>query len=307
MRDVKRVLVVGTGTIGDAVGHACALAGLDTTVIDTTVIDTTVIDVAVLDTAVPGPANEASNRLRGAGAGRAGQADDAGAGLPGEPGRPIGSPDLDAAAGRVDVVIDVAEEPPAAKQRLLQRLDARCSPDVLLATSTRHHQVRRIAEGCAHPERVLGMEWSASEPGLTPLVEIVPTAQTSQAAVAAAVRLAEACGCRAVVCHGDAPGAVANRLRMAMFMEAVRLVDEGVASAEDVDQVARGMYRHAMGPFELLDRTGLVDAAAASAAMAAFYDDDRFAAAPLLAAMLASGRTGRESGRGFYEYAPADR
>ncbi|WP_199435399.1 3-hydroxyacyl-CoA dehydrogenase family protein [Qaidamihabitans albus] len=214
--------------------------------------------------------------------------------------------DLDAAAGRVDVVIDVADETRASKQRLLQQLDARCSPDVLLATSTCHHQVGRIAERCAHPERVLGMQWSTSSAGLTRLVEIVPTAQSSRAAVSTAVQLVEACGCCAVVYHRDVPGAVANRLRMAMFMEAIRLVDEGVASVEDVDQVARGMYRHATGPLELLDRTGLDKVAAASAAMATFYDDDRFAAAPLLATMLAHGRYGRECGRGFYEYASTD-
>ncbi|WP_432842349.1 3-hydroxyacyl-CoA dehydrogenase family protein [Dactylosporangium sp. CA-092794] len=209
--------------------------------------------------------------------------------------------DLEAATERADLVIEAITEDLDAKQSLLQRLDTLCPPDVVLATGTGQYQVSRVAQRCVHRDRVVGIHWS-NAPLSTSLVEIVPAGQSAPAVIEAVKEFVRACGRQFVVVRKDVPGFISNRLRMAMFMEAIRLVDEGVATVQDVDRVARGMYRHPTGPLETLDLVGLDNAAAAAASMAAYYEDDRFAAAPLLAAMVARGETGSASGKGFYEH-----
>ncbi|MDF2824629.1 MAG: 3-hydroxyacyl-CoA dehydrogenase, partial [Mycobacterium sp.] len=103
-----------------------------------------------------------------------------------------------------------------------------------------------------------------------------------------------------VVCRKDVPGFISNRMSTVLFMEAARLVDEGIATPAEVDAVARLMYGHKMGPIATLDLAGLDTALKVSTALSEHYGGDRFAPPPLLAKMVAEGRYGQKSGGGFY-------
>jgi 3-hydroxybutyryl-CoA dehydrogenase len=105
-----------------------------------------------------------------------------------------------------------------------------------------------------------------------------------------------------VVCRKDVPGFISNRMSTVLFMEAIRLVDEGIADPHEVDDVARLMYGHKMGPLTTLDLAGLDTALRVSRALTEHYGGDRFAPPPTLERLVEEGRFGRKTGAGFYEY-----
>ena len=200
-----------------------------------------------------------------------------------------------------DLVIEAGPEELALKQQIFVALDAACRADAILATNTSSLRVTDVGAGVAEPERVVGMHFF-NPPARMRLVEVVATDLSSAAALAAATEVAERMG-RTPIRAKDSPGFLANRLARPFSLEALRMLADGVADAETIDRVCRigGGFR--MGPFELLDLIGLdVNLSVARS----FYEQggrpERWRPSPIQEAMVAEGRLGRKSGRGFYSY-----
>jgi 3-hydroxybutyryl-CoA dehydrogenase len=222
------------------------------------------------------------------------------------------SADRDAALGRLtvtdelaalapcDLVIEAAVEDLDTKRALFAELGRVVRPEAILATNTSALSVTELAAAAAWPERVVGLHFFNPAPVL-PLVEVVRTELASDETVAAAVAFAERLGKTPVVC-GDTPGFVVNRILVPMLNDAVRVLDEGTAEAEEIDAAMRAGASWPIGPLALIDLIGVDVQVRASEALWEAYREPRFAPPPRLVRMLRAGRLGRKTGRGFYPY-----
>jgi 3-hydroxybutyryl-CoA dehydrogenase len=262
----RRLGVVGAGTMGVGIAETGLREGLEVTLVD--------ISPHALARA-------------------AGQIAD-------QDGRLTTSADLADLAG-CDAVIEAIAESLEAKRDLFGRLTEICPTATPLATNTSSLRVAAIAAGAAEPGRLLGLHFFNPVPRM-PLVELVPGPETDAATLAAARLLAEALGKRPIVA-ADGIGFLVNRCGRPFGNEALRLLQERIATAEQIDRICRlgGGFR--MGPFELLDLIGLdVNLAINESFWAQSYGEPRWRPSPLQAQMVAAGRLGRKSGRGFYTY-----
>lgn len=211
---------------------------------------------------------------------------------------------LDAFA-RAGVVIEAAPERLELKQELFAKLEAVCAPDAILATNTSTLSVTAIAAMTQSPQRVAGMHFFNPAPVL-PLVEVVRAAQSSPATIDALVAFAEALGKTPVV-TGDTPGFIVNRVARPFYGEALRLLGEGVASFETIDQLVEQGAGFRMGPFRLMDLIGIdINAGAMRSMYEQTYGEPRYRPHWLQMQKLAAGELGRKSGKGFYAYDVAD-
>jgi 3-hydroxybutyryl-CoA dehydrogenase len=209
--------------------------------------------------------------------------------------------DLESGARHADLVIEAIIEALEPKQTLFAKLGDWCPADVVLATNTSQFRIGQIAEPCKFPERVIGMHWS-NPPPLMMLVEIIVSPATSNDVLEATLGFVKSCDRSSVVCRKDVPGFISNRMSTVLFMEAARLVDEGIATPADIDAVARLMYGHKMGPITTLDLAGLDTALLTATALSEHYGGDRFTPPEALKALVGKGRFGRKTGAGFYDY-----
>ena len=197
------------------------------------------------------------------------------------------------------VIIEAAPEAPELKERLFRELDE-INPEAVLASNTSSLSLTRLAAVCQRPERVVGMHFFNPVPVLK-LVEVIRAEQTSDATVARVEALAESMG-KTAVAIGDAPGFAVNRLLVPMINEAAFLVQEGVASAEDIDTAMKLGAAHPMGPLALADLIGLDVCLAIMNVLADGFGDPKYRPCPLLKRMVDAGYLGRKSGRGFHDY-----
>ncbi|WP_433413165.1 3-hydroxyacyl-CoA dehydrogenase family protein [Microtetraspora malaysiensis] len=162
--------------------------------------------------------------------------------------------DLAEALDSADLVIEAIPEDLGLKTRMFRRLDEMAPPEAILTSNTSGHPICALAGATTRPEKVMGWHWS-SPPPVMPLAELVVTPQTSQATVDAVVQVATACGKNPVVVKENpfVWGFVGNRLLTAMVREAQRVVDEGLASKEQVDQIVVDGYRWPVGPFAMME------------------------------------------------------
>jgi 3-hydroxybutyryl-CoA dehydrogenase len=212
---------------------------------------------------------------------------------------------LDAVGAGVDVAIEAALEDLDLKRTIFRALDREAPPDTLLATNTSALSVTAIAVATSRPGHVLGLHFFNPAP-LMPLVEVVRGAQTDDDAVARAVALMERWGKTPVVAD-DAPGFIVNRVNRPFTLEALAMFEAGEASIPEIDSALRAAG-YPMGPFELMDLTGVdVSLAAARGIHDGFVGRgdplaDRFRPAELQERLVEAGRVGRKGGAGFYAY-----
>ena len=211
------------------------------------------------------------------------------------------STDLEPVAG-ADFIVEAVTESFAIKAQLLGELDKRARPEVILASNTSSISITRLAAVTGRPAQFLGLHFFNPVPVMK-LVEVVPGLETSNETVETAEKLAISLG-KTPVRVSDFPGFVSNRVLMPMINEAVFAVMEGVAEPQALDAVMKLGMNHPMGPLELADFIGLDVCLDIMKVLYDGFRDSKYRPCPLLEKMVAAGRLGRKSGRGFYDYKP---
>jgi 3-hydroxybutyryl-CoA dehydrogenase len=171
---------------------------------------------------------------------------------------------------------------------------------VIIASNTSQFSISLLAAATKRPDRVIGSHWF-NPPPVMALIEIIRGIETSDATLATAVELAERYGKRTVVCDKDTPGFITSRLIIALGLEAMRIVEEGIASVEDINTACKLGFGHAMGPLDTMDFSGLDTALHVADAMRDQYGE-RFLAPQNLRVLVNGGHLGRKTGRGFTTY-----
>ncbi|HTO96914.1 MAG TPA: 3-hydroxyacyl-CoA dehydrogenase family protein [Myxococcales bacterium] len=281
--DVRRVLVVGSGTMGGGIAQVAARAGYRTELFDV----------------APGAAQRALERVgdslsRAVEKGRctAAEREQALQNL-------SVAADLEASAPQADLIVEAAPESLELKKELFARISRLARPEAILATNTSSLPITAIAAAAKGPERVIGLHFFNPVPAMK-LLEIVQGERTHPLVVTAARAVGARLGKEVVVVR-DAPGFATSRLGIALAMEAIRMLEEGVASAEEIDRAIELGYGHPMGPLKLTDQVGL-DVRLAIAEHLTGELGERFRPPQLLRRMVRAGKLGKKSGEGFYKY-----
>ena len=199
------------------------------------------------------------------------------------------------------IAVEAVPEKFEIKRAVFQSLDAKLPPDAILATNTSSLSITELAAMTKRPRRFVGMHFMNPVP-LMPLVEVVRGLDTSDETVAETVELSKALGKTPVVV-ADRPGFVSNRILMPMINEAAFTLLEGVADREAIDTVMKLGMNHPMGPLALADLIGIDVCLDIMNVLYEGFGDSKYRPCPLLKSMVAAGRLGRKSGRGFYDYA----
>jgi 3-hydroxybutyryl-CoA dehydrogenase len=214
-------------------------------------------------------------------------------------GRLRGTTRLEDLAGS-DLVIEAITEQLAAKKELFAALHRICPPETIFASNTSSLSITEMAVASGRPERFVGLHFFNPVPVMK-LVEVVRTLLTDGAVYEEAVAFAQRLG-KTPVRTGDRTGFIVNRLLVPYLLDAIRALEEGVASVEDIDHSMRLGCGYPMGPFTLLDFVGLDTTYYIAQVMFEEFREKRFAPPPLLKRMVLAGWHGRKTGRGFYDY-----
>jgi 3-hydroxybutyryl-CoA dehydrogenase len=202
----------------------------------------------------------------------------------------------------VDFVIEAVIENMDLKKSVFKELDRVCRPEVILATNTSSMSITEIAVATQRPDKVVGMHFFNPVP-LMRLVEVIRAFQTSDETVQITTDLSKKMGKETVEVKIDSPGFIVNRIMIPHMLEAINIVQEGVATREDVDKAVKLGLNYPMGPFELMDLTG-VDICKFVADY--FYNElnkeNKWVAPTLLKNMIRANRLGRKTGAGWYDY-----
>jgi 3-hydroxybutyryl-CoA dehydrogenase len=280
---IKRLGIVGSGIMGAGIAETAAKAGIEV-VIRSRRQETADATLAGLE---KGLAKQVERGKL--------SAEDQGAIL----GRVSGTSDL-AELADVDLVIESVVEDLETKKHLFRELDRILAPGALIATNTSTLPVVDLAMETNRPEAVCGIHFFNPAPAMS-LVEIVRPLTAADATIAEAKAFATACGKEPVEVK-DQAGFIVNHLLFPYLNNAVRLLEQGVASRDDIDAAMKGGCNFPMGPFALLDLVGLDVSLAILDALYNEFRDPHYAAVPLLRRMVTAGQLGRKSGQGFYDY-----
>jgi len=284
MGDIRKVAVVGAGTMGNGIVHVFAQNGFDVTMID--------VRADALEQARKTITGNFDRQIK---KGTIAEADRDAALA-----RISTQTDL-AAVGEADLVIEAATENTELKFRIFEQLDAAAPAHAILASNTSSISITEIAARTKRPDRVIGMHFMNPVPVMK-LVEIIRGLATSDETARTTVEISERLG-KTVAEAQDYPGFVANRILMPMINEAVFCLMEGVATAEAIDTVMKLGMNHPMGPLALADLIGLDTCLAILEVLHRGLGDDKYRPCPLLRKYVASGKLGRKTGEGFYSYA----
>ncbi len=280
---IERVAVLGGGLMGSGIAESVARAGVPVVVRD---VDATAFEAA------RGRIESSLGHVR-----ERGKIDDAEFGE--ILGRVTFTDRLEDLAG-ADLVVEAVPENAELKANILRQVAAIVSEDALIASNTSSIPIAQLAAGLPRPERVLGLHFFSPVPVMR-LLEIVVALDTSEETVGAAQEFAERIGKRAIITK-DRSGFIVNMLLVPYLMAAVRMYEEGFATAEDIDEGMKLGCGHPMGPLTLADFIGLDVLYAIGDSLYEEFKQTEYAPPPLIKRMVASGRIGRKSGRGFYEY-----
>lgn len=206
----------------------------------------------------------------------------------------------DEAASGADVVIEAVPEKLALKQRIFADIEPQVRPDTLLASNTSSLSITKIARPLRRRERLLGMHFFNPVPAMR-LLEVVRGEETGDAEVERAREFAELLGKTPIVVR-DTPGFATSRLGVVLGLEAIRMLEQGVASTQDIDRAMELGYNHPMGPLRLTDLVGLDVRLAIAEHLYDTLGGDTYRAPELLREKVARGELGKKSGRGFYTW-----
>ena len=280
---IRKVGVLGAGLMGSGIAEVCAKAGYDTVVRE------------VSDDLV----KKGLSRIEGS------------LGKAVEKGK-LAAADRDAAWKRIssttrledlsdcDLIIEAIVENLDLKKETYRTLDAACKPATIFCSNTSSLTITEMSAATKRPDRFAGLHFFNPVPVMK-LVEVVRTIATSEETAATIFEFAKSLGKEPIRTH-DNSGFIVNRLLVPYLLDAVRALEEGVGSREDIDKGMELGCGHPMGPLKLLDFVGLDTTYAIAEIMFEEYREKRFAPPPLLKRMVLAGRYGKKSGRGFYEY-----
>ena len=281
---IKLVGIVGSGTMGNGIAQACAVAGIDALILD--------VNPAALEKGVATISGSLDRLVKK---------------------EKITAEVKAAAMARVkttstladlaacDFVIEAATENEALKVKILKDLDATLRPETIIATNTSSISITQLAAATHRADRFVGMHFFNPVPMMA-LVELIRGLATSDATIATAQELARALG-KTPITVKNSPGFVVNRILCPMINEAIFCLQEGLATAEDIDAGMKLGTNQPIGPLALADMIGLDIMIAVMNVFYEGFNDPKYRPAPLLKEMVAAGYLGRKTGRGFYTYA----
>ena len=282
--DIRRVLIIGAGLMGGGIAQVAALAGYGVTLRD--------VSQETLDKAMTGIAWSLGKFVeKGQLAAEAREA---------ALSRLNPTLALDAAA-EADFAVEAVFEDKSLKQEVFRELDRLCPPRAILASNTSAIPITELARVTERPDRVVGTHFFSPVP-LMPLCELVRGLETSDETLAAAKAFVESLGKETITVKRDVAGFALNRINLPGAVEAIRLVEAGVITPEEVDKGMRLGRGWRMGPFETMDMTGLDVTLGAMLAIYEETQDPRFWPPDLLRRKVAAGHLGRKAGRGWYVY-----
>ena len=281
--EIRTVAVIGAGTMGHGIAQVAARAGYDVCLYD---VDATAIDHGLrkMNESLEKAAQKGKLTPEELAAIRS---------------RVKGETKLETALENADLIVEAAPEDLELKKRIFGRASSLARPDAILASNTSSLPISEIAASATGPERVIGLHFF-NPPPVMPLLEVVVGERTAPLVVAAA----RACGARMgkeVVVVRDSPGFATSRLGIAVALEAMRMLEESVASAEEIDRAMELGYGFPMGPLKLTDHVGL-DVRLAIAEHLFRELGERFRPPQVLRRMVRAGKLGKKSGEGFYKY-----
>lgn len=286
MTEVKKIAVIGSGAMGRQIGMAAAVAGYGAVVQD---ISAEAIQAAEQDMAKWVEGRVAKGRMTRE------EVDAAWSRL-------AFTTDTAAAVGSADLVIEAATERLDIKRQIFAQIDQFAPPHAILATNSSTYGSSSVADATTRPEKVCNMHFF--NPALVmKAVEVVRNPETSDDTVDSIIAVIERMGKHPVVLNKEIPGFIANRLMGAVRAEALNLLEQGVASIEDIDTAAKSALGYPMGPFELMDLVGLDVTYLIRQATFEVTGEESEAPHPLLTEKYEAGDFGRKSGKGWYVYA----
>ncbi len=277
------VLIVGGGTMGRGMAGLCALRGFDTAIFEQD-----------RETRVRLSDSIESAWRRAATRGK------------------LSAEEIETAGGRLRIlerleeesgarlVIEAVPEVLALKKEVFESLDRLCPPEAVLASNTSSLSIAELARATRRPDRVVGIHFFNPVAAM-PLVEVVRGPETSRETEEKAVAFARQLG-KQTIRVADSPGFATSRLGLALGLEAMRMVEEGVASPGDLDRAMELGYGHRMGPLKTSDLVGLDVRLSVAETLASRLSEERFRPPEILRKLVADGRTGKKSGRGFFQW-----